>query len=82
MVYKDQSTLIFNDLQDDICEEDNDNRPTIPTTYNEISKWNNKENKEYVTIVETSEEVRRYIISIKDSYRALNKLKDLYDWHS
>jgi hypothetical protein len=29
-----------------------------------------------------SEEVSHHIISIKDSYGALNKLKDLYDSHS
>jgi hypothetical protein len=43
----------------------------------------NKDKKDYTLITTfVSEEVSRHIRSIKDSWSALKKLKDLYDSHS
>jgi hypothetical protein len=76
-------TIIFNNLWDGICEGQNGSRLTISTTHKEIFIWNNKYKKAYFIISKmVSEEVSCHIISIKDSYGALNKLKDLYDSHS
>jgi hypothetical protein len=76
-------TLIFNNLWDGICEGEVDGRPIIPTTNKELAIWKNKDKKAYALIVVmVSEEVSHHIISTKDSYGALKKLKDLYDSHS
>jgi len=49
----------------------------------EFTIWMNKDKKTYALIVASvSEELIHHIISIKDSWGALNKLKDLYDSHS
>ena len=39
---KRSNTLIFNDLWDGICEGENENKPTIPTTVKELFMWNKK----------------------------------------
>jgi hypothetical protein len=76
-------TLIFNDLWDGICEGEDDSGPTKPTTDKELAIWKNKDKKAYSLIVaRVSKEASCHIISIKDSYGALKKLKDLYDSHS
>jgi len=78
-----KNTLIFNDFWDDIREGKVDGRSTIPAIDKELSIWNNKGKKTYFVIAMTiSEYLSRHIISIKDSYGALKKLKDLYDSHS
>jgi SH3-like domain-containing protein len=74
-------TLIFNDLWDGIC--DGDTSPIKPTVDKELAIWMNKDKKAYALIVASvSEEVSHHIKSIKDSWGALKKLKDLYDSHS
>jgi hypothetical protein len=76
-------TLIFNDLGDGICEGENDNILAKPSSDKEFAILDNKDKKAYALITATaSEEVSRHIISIKDSYDALKRLKDLYDSHS
>jgi len=76
-----EHTMIFNNIWDDIC--DGDTKPTKPTAGKELAIWTNKDKKAYTLIFAfVSEEVSRHIRSIKDSWRALKKLKDLYDSHS
>ena len=43
---------------------------------------NNDKKANALTTVSVSEEVSHHLVSIKDSYGALKKLKDLYDSHS
>ena len=74
--------LIFNDLWDEFYEEHNDSEPVHPIGDKELSIWKNKHKKEHALIVASvSEEVIYYLVSIKYSYGALKKLKDLYDSH-
>jgi hypothetical protein len=76
-------TLIFSNLWDGICKGEDDIGPIKPIENKECSIWNNKYNKSYsLIVVMLSEDVRCHIISIKDSYGALKKFKDLYDSHS
>jgi hypothetical protein len=76
-------TFIFNELWDDICDGENDSDSSQPIGDKEIIVWKNKDKKEYAIIaVSISEEVSCQLVSIKDSYGALKKLKDLYDSHS
>jgi hypothetical protein len=76
-----EHTLIFNAIWDGIC--DGDTLPTKPIIDKELSIWMNKNKKAYASIVSfVSEEVIHHIGSIKDSWGALKKLKDIYDSHS
>jgi hypothetical protein len=76
-----EHTLIFNDLWDGISYVDT--TPTKPSTDKELVMWTNKDKKAYALIVAfVNEEVFHHIKSIKNSWGALKKLKDLYDSHS
>ena len=76
-------TLIFNHLWHGICEGENQSETTQPTRDKEVAIWKNKDKKQHALIVASiSEEVSYHLVSIKDSYGALNKLKDIYDSHS
>ena len=73
-------TPIFNDLSYDIFQEENDFQPTKPTTNKEFAICKNKNKKTYTLIATlVSEEVSHHIISIRNYYGDLKKLKDLYD---
>ena len=49
----------------------------------ELAIWKNKDKKAYALIAKLiSEEVSCHLVSIKDWYGALKKLKDVYDSHS
>lgn len=92
-----KSTLIFNGLWDRVCkgevtenDEDEfgldmkpyDGGPTKDTSVSKLAIWKNKERKDFSLInAMISEEVRRHIVLVTNSYGALKKLKDLYDSH-
>lgn len=81
--WKIKHMLIFNDLWDEVCEGQNDSEPIQPIGDKELALWKNKYKKAYALIATSvGEGVSRHIISMKDSYGALKKLKDLYDSHS
>jgi hypothetical protein len=88
--------MIFNDLWNGICEvvvvsaeetkseaQMKNSRPTIPTSNKERVIWKDKDQKSYdVIVVTVSEEVSLHIVYNNESYGALKKLNDLYDFHS
>ena len=76
-------TLIFNDLWDEVCEGQNDSEPVQPIRDKELAIWKNKDKKAYALIAASvSEEVSHDLVSIKYSYGAFKKLKNLYNSHS
>ena len=92
-----KNTLIFNDMWDGICENENledkkdeetinevdKSAPVPPTNAKELALWKSKDKKAYALIIASvSEEVSRHLVSSKSAWEALKKLKDLYDSHS
>lgn len=67
-----RSTLIFNDLWKGICEGEDDNATTMPTSDRDLAIWENNNNKAYALIVAfVSEEASHHIVPITSSYGAL-----------
>ena len=63
--------------------KERDIAPKEPTADKELAIWKNKDKKPYALITAiVSEDVSQHIISMKKSYDALKKLRDLYDSHS
>jgi hypothetical protein len=78
-----KNTLIFNDLWEEICECKDDNDPKEPTDAKQLVIWKSKDKKAHTLIsASVTEEVRRHILSSTTTFKALEKLKDLYDSHS
>jgi hypothetical protein len=78
-----KNTLIFNDLWEEICECKDDNDPKEPTDAKQLVIWKSKDKKAHTLIsASVTEEVRRHILSSTTVFKALEKLKDLYDSHS
>ena len=91
-----KNTLIFNDMWDEICENENlehkkdektinevdKSAPVPPTNAKELALWKSKDKKAYDLIIAfVSEEVSRHLVSSKSVWEALKKLKYLYDSH-
>jgi hypothetical protein len=78
-----KNTLIFNDLWEEICEGNDDNDPEQPTDARQLVIWKSKDKKAHALISSSvTEEVSRHILSSTTTFKALEKLKDLYDSHS
>ena len=87
-----KNTLIFNDMWDGICENENledkkdgeaidevdKSAPVPPTTdTKELALWKSKDKKAYALIITSvSEEVSRHLVSSKSAWEALKKRKD------
>jgi hypothetical protein len=78
-----KSTLIFNDLWEEICEGKDDNELEQPIDAKQLAIWKSKDKKAHALIfASVTEEVSRHILSNTTTFKALQKLKDLYDSHS
>ena len=78
-----QHTLIFNELSKGVCVGEGDSDPEKPTSDKELAIWENKNNKAYALIAASvNKEVSRHISSYSTTFKALQKLKELYDSHS
>jgi hypothetical protein len=78
-----KNTLIFNDLWEEICEGKDDNDPEQPTDARKLAIWKSKDKKAHALIyASVTEEVRRRILSNTTTFKALQKLKNIYDSHS
>jgi len=78
-----KNTLIFNDLWEEICEGKDDNDLEKPTDARQLAIWKSKDKKAHALIyASVTEEVSRHILSSTTTFKALEKLKDLYDSHS
>ena len=92
-----KNTLIFNDMWDGICENENledkedgeainevdKSAPIPPTNVKELALWKSKDKKAYALIIASvTKEVSRHLVCSKSAWETLNKLKDLYDSHS
>eukprot|EP00253_Pinus_taeda_P022521 PITA_22521 len=76
-------TLIFNELWKGVCVGDRDKEPEQPTSNKEFAIWENKNNKAYVLIATSvNEEVSHHISPFSNAFKALQRLKELYDSHS
>ena len=91
-----KNTLIFNDMWDGICENENledkkdgeaidevDKSALVPpTNAKDLELWKSKDKKDYALIIGSiREEASRHLVSSKNAWEALKKLKDLYDSH-
>jgi hypothetical protein len=76
-------TLIFNDLWEEICEGKDDNDLEQPIDARQLIIWKSKDKKTHALIsASVTEDVSRHILSSTTTFKALKKLKDLYDSHS
>jgi hypothetical protein len=81
--WKIKNTLIFNDLWEEICEGKDDNELEQPTDSRQLAIWKSKDKKAHALIsASVTKEVSRHILSSTTTFKALKKLKDLYDSHS
>jgi hypothetical protein len=77
-----KNTLIFNDLWEEICEGKDDNDLEQPTNARQLVIWKSKDKKEHALIfASVIEEVSKDILSGTTVFKALEKLKDIYDSH-
>ena len=96
-IRKDKNTLIFNDMWDGICENENledkedgeainevyKSAPVPPTNAKDLALSKSKDKKAYALIIASiSEKVSRHLVSSKSACEVLKKIKDLYDSHS
>lgn len=83
MVMEIQHTLIYNELWNRVCVGDGDKESEQPTSDKEFTIWENKNNKAYALIgASINEEVSCHILPFSNAFKALQKLKELYDSHS
>lgn len=80
--WKIKHTLIFNELRKGVCVGEEDNEPTKPTSYKEISIWEKKSSKAYALIATSvNEKVSFHISPFLNAFEALQNLKEMYDSH-
>ena len=76
-------TLICNELWKGVCVGEGDNEPAKPTLDKEFDIWENKNNKVCALIAAyVNEEAGCHISPFLKAFKALQKLKELYDSHS
>jgi hypothetical protein len=75
-----ESTLIYNELWRDICNEDT--KPNKPTDATTLPKWEIKNAKELALIkYSVNDEMYVHIENITDAWSSLKYFKDLFDTH-
>jgi len=78
-----KQNLIFNELWKGMCVGNRDKEPEHPTLDKEFTIWENKNRKAYVLIATSvNEEVSFHISPFSNAFKALQKMKELYDLHS
>jgi hypothetical protein len=78
-----KNNLTFNNLWEEIYEGKDDNDPEQPTDAKQLVIWKSKNKKAHALIsASVTEEVSKHILSSTKTFKALEKLKDLYDSHS
>ncbi len=75
--------LIFNDLWKGVCDGEVDIETKQPTSAKEFAIWENKNSKAYALFAAlVNEDVSYHMSQFSNVFKALQKLKELYDSHS